>query len=430
MSNKDFKEDNPYLHIGRKLNLLLRTGQMLMESGADTARIVRDTKLVATNMGIPIENFTLHVSYTTLMLNVSEGNNSYTNFKKCLNHGVDMTVISAISKLAWRSVEQHYSLDNYEAELNRIKNLPRQYSPLLSSIAAGFASGGFCKLFGCDWVAFFYTAICAFCGFWIRFLCNKWGINNYASIAISAFFATFLAYLTHFIPGSTTPWYPLIACTLFIVPGVPLINAINDMLNNYVVAGATRLINTILIVGSMTFGIIIAIHLGKVGDFTSLSVAPDSRYLVEAIAAAIGSLGFSIIFNIPKRLLLISAIGGMISIFVRNLIVLKFGWSIILGSFIAATLVSIISLKIANLVRSPILVLAIPSVIPMIPGVLLYRLLFGIINIKNLDAVSFMAVVQSGVTAILIIIGITVGVTIPNIFGGRYLDKLSQGKYI
>ena len=209
-----------------------------------------------------------------------------------------------------------------------------------------------------------------------------------------------------------------------------MINAINDMLNNYVVAGATRLINTILIVGSMTFGIIIAIHLGKVGDFTSLSVAPDSRYLVEAIAAAIGSLGFSIIFNIPKRLLLISAIGGMISIFVRNLIVLKFGWSIILGSFIAATLVSIISLKIANLVRSPILVLAIPSVIPMIPGVLLYRLLFGIINIKNLDAVSFMAVVQSGVTAILIIIGITVGVTIPNIFGGRYLDKLSQGKYI
>jgi Uncharacterized conserved protein len=364
------------------------------------------------------------------MLNVSEGNNSYTNFKKCLNHGVDMTVISAISKLAWRSVEQHYSLDNYEAELNRIKNLPRQYSPLLSSIAAGFASGGFCKLFGCDWVAFFYTAICAFCGFWIRFLCNKWGINNYASIAISAFFATFLAYLTHFIPGSTTPWYPLIACTLFIVPGVPLINAINDMLNNYVVAGATRLINTILIVGSMTFGIIIAIHLGKVGDFTSLSVAPDSRYLVEAIAAAIGALGFSIIFNIPKRLLLISAIGGMISIFVRNLIVLKFGWSIILGSFIAATLVSIISLKIANLVRSPILVLAIPSVIPMIPGVLLYRLLFGIINIKNLDAVSFMAVVQSGGTAILIIIGITVGVTIPNIFGGRYLDKLSQGKYI
>ena len=101
-----------------------------------------------------------------------------------------------------------------------------------------------------------------------------------------------------------------------------------------------------------------------------------------------------------------------------------------MGSFIAATFVSIISLKIANLLRAPILVLAIPSVIPMIPGVLLYRLLFGIVNIKNLDAGSFMAVVQSGVTAILIIIGITVGVTIPNIFGGRYLDKLSQRKYI
>jgi uncharacterized membrane protein YjjP (DUF1212 family) len=430
MNKKDVLQNNPYLHIGRKLNLLLRTGQMLMESGSGTERIVRDTKLVAANMGIPIENFTLHVSYTTLMLNVSDGDNSYTNFKKCQNHSVDMTTISAISKLAWRAVEQHYSLDDYEAELDRIKNIPRQYSPLLSSIAAGLASGGFCKLFGCDWIAFFYTAICAFCGFWVRMLCNKWGVNNYASIAIASFAATFLAYLTHFIPSSTTPWYPLIACTLFIVPGVPLINAINDMLNNYVVAGTTRLINTILIIGSMTFGIIIAIHLGKVDDFTSLSVGPDSRYLVEAIASAIAAAGFSIIFNVPKRLVLISAIGGVLSILVRNLIVLKFGWGIIVGSFIAATFVSIISLKIAGLVRTPILVLAVPSVIPMIPGVLLYRLLFGIINIKDLDAAAFMAVVQSGVTAVLIIIGITVGATIPNIFGGRYLDKLSRGKYI
>ncbi len=202
------------------------------------------------------------------------------------------------------------------------------------------------------------------------------------------------------------------------------------MLNNHIVAGMTRLINTVLIVGSMTFGIIIAMHVGQVSDFTSLSVGPDSKYLVEGIAAAIAASGFAIIFNIPKRLLLLSALGGMFSICVRNFIVLYLGWGIIIGAFTAATLVSLIALKIAHSMRTPVLVLAIPSVIPMIPGVLLYRLLFGIINIKALDANAFMAVVQSGVTAVLIIIGITVGVTIPNIFAGRYLDKLSQGRYI
>ncbi|MDD4320238.1 MAG: threonine/serine exporter family protein [Acidaminococcaceae bacterium] len=430
MGKNNSGAEDPYLHIGRKLNLLLRTGQMLMESGADAARIVRDTRLVAANMGIPAEKFTLHISYTTLMLNVTNGNISYTNFKKCLNHDVDMTNISAVSKLAWRSVKEGYSLDEYERELDRIINIPKQYPTLISVLAAGLACGGFCKLFGCDWVAFFYTALSASAGFWLRRICNKLGINNYAGIAIAAFFATFLAYLTHFLSGSATPWYPLIACTLFIIPGMPLINAINDMLNNHIVAGMTRLINTILIVGSMTFGIIIAMHVGQVSDFTSLSVGPDSKYLVEGIAAAIAASGFAIIFNIPKRLLFLSALGGMFSICVRNFIVLYLGWGIIIGAFAAATLVSLISLKIAHSMRTPVLVLAIPSVIPMIPGVLLYRLLFGIINIKALDANAFMAVVQSGVTAVLIIIGITVGVTIPNIFAGRYLDKLSQGKYI
>jgi len=155
MGKNNSGAEDPYLHIGRKLNLLLRTGQMLMESGADAARIVRDTRLVAANMGIPAEKFTLHISYTTLMLNVTNGNISYTNFKKCLNHGVDMTIISAVSKLAWRSVKEGYSLDAYERELDRIKNIPKQYSALVAVLAAGFACGGFCKLFGCDWVAFF-----------------------------------------------------------------------------------------------------------------------------------------------------------------------------------------------------------------------------------------------------------------------------------
>ena len=43
----------PYLKIGRKLHLLLHTGQLLMEGGADTNRIVRDMMRAAVFMGIP-----------------------------------------------------------------------------------------------------------------------------------------------------------------------------------------------------------------------------------------------------------------------------------------------------------------------------------------------------------------------------------------
>ncbi|MBP2634050.1 MAG: hypothetical protein H6Q70_4678, partial [Firmicutes bacterium] len=386
---------------------------------------------------------------------ISDDDHSYTSFRKCRHHGVNMTVISAISKLSWRAMEEKYSLQMYEAELERIQKLEhhRHYSFYLSAIAAGLACGGFCKLFGSDWIAFFWTALCACIAFSVRHFCNKMEINPYAGISISAFTATMLAYFTHFFPGSATPWYPLIACTLFIVPGIPLINAIDDLLNNYIVSGSTRAINTLLIVSGMTFGIVLAIRLGnstraintllivsgmtfgivlaiRLGNvpdfFTSLNIAPHSIYLSDAIAAAIASVGFSIIFNVPPRLLAATAVGGIISIGLRNFCVIDLGMTQEIGAFVGATAVSLLALKAVHWFHTPVHVITIPSVIPMIPGVLLYRLLFAVLNIKNLDAAALMAGIQNGVEAILIIISITVGATIPKIFARRYIEKNKQ----
>ena len=57
--------------IGRRVDLLLRTGQLLVESAADTNRIVRNMKRVAAYLGIPEEKLHIDVSYTMLQVNVS-----------------------------------------------------------------------------------------------------------------------------------------------------------------------------------------------------------------------------------------------------------------------------------------------------------------------------------------------------------------------
>lgn len=415
-----------YSQIGRKMHLLLRTGQLLMESGADTNRIVRDLKRTAAYMGIPEEKINMHVMYTTLMLNVSDGDHSYTKFRKCQHHGVNMTIISALSKLTWRALENSYTLGQYETELNRVECLKRHYSPALTMTAAGIACGSFSLLFGGDMIAFFCTAISATFAFWLRHLCNSWKINPYASVAIAAFTATVLAYLTQFFANSATPWHPMIACALFIVPGIPLINAVDDMLHNYIVAGMTRAMNTLLIGGSMTFGIILAIRLCQVDDFTSLNFVPDSLYLLHPIAAAIAAVGFSILFNVPPRLLIGTAIGGVIAVCLRNYLSLEFGVSQTASSFIGATVVSLIALKAVHWFHTPVHVLTIPSVIPLIPGVLLYRLLFAVININELNSTELLSAMQNGVTAILIIVSISVAAALPNLFARRLLERSKQ----
>ena len=416
-----------FAEIGQKAELILTVGQLLMENGADTPQIVRDMKRVAAYMGISADKFHLHIMYTTLMLNISDEHHSHTSFRKCPKHAVNMKIISAVSKLTWRALREHYTLDEFKGELDAVANRPR-YPHWLSVCAAGTGCGAFCTLFGCDFNAAIYTAVAAIIAKIVQMQCaERFGVNPYISMTFAAFTATIVAYLTHFLP-TATPWHPLIAASLFLVPGVPMINALNDMLNTYLVSGAARTIHTLIIVGAMTFGIVFAIGMADFDSFTNLQILPESNYLLFAIAAATGAMSFAVFFNLPHRLLVAAAYGGAICVCTRNFFIFELGMSSAVGSLVGATLVSIIAIKAVHWLHTPSLVLVVPAVIPLVPGVLIYRFLFAMINIRRITLDELLLAIQSGVDAMLIILAIAIGAAMPNIFASRSFAQRSKDK--
>ena len=419
------------LLLRKKLDLLLRTGKLLMESAADTNRIERNMKRVAAFMGIPENKLHIDIRWTMIMVNVSDERHSFSKFQKCEKHGINMTTISQISKLSWRAIEEDYSLDKYEEELEKIVRQPRNYTPYIVAIGAGFACGGFCKLFGGDWIAFLLTSICTFIGFRVRARCVEAGLNAYMGIALAAFICTCLAYASSFLGISGTPYLPLLACALFIVPGVPLINFVDDMIDNHLLVGITRAANTVMMVAAMTFGIAFALRLLVMNDvsidhkFSELSMVPHDPYYVYAIAAAISAVGFSMIFNIQRRLLWVVALGGIIAVCIRNFVNFELGYGPVIGSFMGSFVVSLIAVKAVHWFHVPNHVLTIPSVIPMIPGVLMYRSLLGFINLHGVIGEVTNAF-SNGINSALIILCISLGVAVPNIFARRYIAKDRQ----
>ena len=424
------KADNQQLH--RRVDLLLRTGKLLVESLADTNRVVRNMKRTAAFLGIAEDKLHINVSFTMLMVNVSDGDYSFTKFQRIESHGVNMTAISAVSKLSWKALENDYTLDQYEQELEEIRTRKRNYTPWQVAIGAGFACGGFCIQFGCDWMAFLYASIAAIIGMRVRAHCNESGLNHYMGIAIAAFVATMIAWASTFLPAewTSTPWHPLLACALFIVPGVPLINFVDDMMDNYIQVGIVRAVNTLLMVSAMAFGIAFAVKICSIDDFfPTISMVPHHSYWEYAIAAAISAMGFSMIFNIPRRLLWVVAIGGIIAVCTRNFVNLGpstnnigLDMGLVIGSFSGAVVVSLIAIKAVHWLHVPNHVLTIPSVIPMIPGVLMYRMLFGLINVNVQTQVTpLMKALESGIVSGLVIMCIAIGVAIPNIFGRKYI---------
>ena len=430
--------------VRRRLDLLLRTGQLLVESSADTSRILRNMKRTADYLGLTEDKLHIHITYNMLMVNYSDEEHSFSKFQRCNNHGINMSAISSISRLSWRAIREDYSLDKYEEEFEKIRARKRNYTPWQVAIGAGFACGGFCVQFGCDWPAFFYASIAAILGFRLRMYLSSLGSNGYANIAVAAFVSTLLAWLSAYISmpvvadhlptwlasvlHSDTVWHPLLACALFIVPGVPLINFVSDMLDSHFEMGLNRALNTLLMVAAMSFGIAVAIKVCGIDNFVKdLSMTPHNSYLSYATAAAISAMGFSMIFNIPKRLLPVVAVGGIIAVCTRNFVNLGpsnnnvgLDQGLIIGSLVGSSLISIICIKAVHVFHTPHHILSIPSVIPMVPGVLMYRALFGLIEMQGIVG-ELTEAFSNGVKGSLTILCIAIGVAIPNIFARQWI---------
>src|SRR5574344_2034744 len=436
--------------LREKLDLLLRTGCLLVESLADTSRIMRNLKRVAAYLGLPEENLHINVNYDILMVNLSDDHHSFTKFQHCDHHRVNMTAISMISKLSWEAIRDNYSLKEYGRQLDAIANCRNNYTPWQVAIGGGFACGGFCVQFGCDWTAFFYASLAAILGSRFRMWLNSKGQNEYIGIGVASFLATLLAWLTSFISTnpvivssvpsfmvSTTPWHPLMACALFIVPGVPLINFVSDMLDGHIQIGITRAVKTLMMVTAMAFGMALAIKVCGIDNFMrDLTMTPHHEYWEFAIAAAVSAMGFSTIFSIPRRLLPVVAVGGIIAVCFRNFvnlgpsngnIGLDMGLSI--GSLAGSALISVIVIKARHWFHTPHQCITIPSVIPMVPGVLMYRALFAFIDMHGVVGEVTVGM-NNAIKASLAIICIALGVAIPNVFFRRFIADNRKRKLL
>ena len=437
--------------LRRKLDLLLRTGQILMESSADTSRVKRNMERTAAYLGLPKENLHMNIDYYMLQVNVSDEYHSFSKMQRCDKHVINMLAIQEVSKLSWRAIQKDYSLDKYEEELEKIANGKHYYKDWIIAIGAGLACGGFCIQFGCDWTAFFYASIAAILGNRLRMFLNHSGSNLYANFAVAAFVSTILAWLSSFLSTPTvqaalpeflrpilfteTPWHPLLACALYIVPGVPLINAVNDLLDNHINTGLVRAMNTLLIVIAMSFGIMLAIKCGSFDGFAKdLPTIPHHSFYVYAVAAAISAMGFATIYNIPYRLMPWIAVGGIICVCMRNFVFLDpstgnagLGLGIVVGSLCGSALISIINIKAVHILHTPHQCITIPAVIPIVPGVLMYRALYGFMGMQGVvgevtHAMSF------AINGSLVLVCIALGVAIPNIFAKKWIAPHRKAK--
>lgn len=139
--------------------------------------------------------------------------------------------------------------------------------------------------------------------------------------------------------------------------------------------------------------------------------------LEKSILGGLAAVGFAVLFNVfPRTLYAIFGL-GMLGIFLKMLF-LSLGINIILATFIGAASIGLLSQWLSYAIKTPVLIISIPSVIPMIPGAFLYRMMIGFVRMAgNMEEDAFLDVlshtINNGMKAIFILLVLALGISLP-----------------
>lgn len=137
----------------------------------------------------------------------------------------------------------------------------------------------------------------------------------------------------------------------------------------------------------------------------------------QAALASLPAVGFGMVFHVPPRVLALCAAGGALGRGLRYLLFAGAGVPMAWSTLVAAATVSLLGVFVARRLRAHPKVFTVAAMIPMIPGVPLFRTLITLVEIQQKgpgDGLLATAI-SSGLQAFFIVAALAVGLAAPGL---------------
>jgi uncharacterized membrane protein YjjP (DUF1212 family) len=234
----------------------LDAGRLLMESGASAASVEQIVITVARGLGA--DRADLRVGYASLALTIGIGQAGITRMRKVGHLGVNERMDQALRQLAARVSRGGLTVAETRAALDHLPGQIPRHSALVTAVAVGLACAAFGKLLKVDWLGIAPVFIASTLGQLIRRELTARHVNAFINATLVAFLCAVLSGLGARLAGSQTVPTAMIASILLLVPGVPSLNAQNDILDGRPTLGSARAVWVTIILVFVTAGLWLA----------------------------------------------------------------------------------------------------------------------------------------------------------------------------
>lgn len=379
MQQIDIHED-----LKEKAIFLAEYAATLEAVGAQTLRIHHCTKRIAKSFGYWC-NMVMLPNSVSITLHNENREHVYTYVKKIPEMGLNFNINMKLSHLSWLAADKGFSLSELEERFVKIVKEPRE-SRWTVLILVAFANAAFCRLFDGNYTSIAIVWVATFVGFFIRQELLKRHWHVLAVFTICSFVSTMIGATDYLFFHGGTEDMSIGTSMLYLVPGVPIINGVMDMIDNHIINGVARLLKAFMLVVCIAVGLTFTVILLEVNPVTVTKVVYPNVLLAavkDGLFATIAGLGFAIISNPPRKALLITAILACVGHGIRYFLMHHSAFMLdqVTASSIAGLAIGLLAIPAAMKIHYPAEGFAFPALLPMVPGMFAYKAIRDLIGI-------------------------------------------------
>lgn len=244
------------------LDLSLEVGELVQLSGGHTTRTVDHMDRMATALGA--EECHPAISSVNVAMTVSARGERLTAGRHAVHFGINFSTLTAVKRLVADTEALGLEPGQVRARLLLIRNASQVYPTWLVMLALGGSSAAFAALFHATFPGIVLTFLGGWAGAWVRHLLAIRHLKPFVSVTCSAFVAALIVAVGAAVMDlgdAATP--ALAASTLYLVPGVPMLNGTADLLTAHYLNGLVKLTMSVVIIASAAVGLTAAVALAE-----------------------------------------------------------------------------------------------------------------------------------------------------------------------
>lgn len=245
-------------------NFLSEYAAKMLSIGTYTARIERCVCRIAGAYGYEASLMIFVRHFIISVMDPADNSIRRTYVKTGAAAQISFDLISELSALSWEIYDEKIPLARARAAFVEIL-VSQKKSFAKTLVLLSVANAAFCELFGGDGGAMALVFAATAFGICARYLLSRLKINLKIQYIAVSFAVSFIVSLGARYGLSATPDVAVGSSILFLIPGVWLINSVFDILNENMLVGISRGLNTGLLIICIAIGLFLTLSISNLG---------------------------------------------------------------------------------------------------------------------------------------------------------------------